>query len=208
MKTEVLFAYKLCQLINNYPLFRRDCCISVQGVPKKGLPWRCGYGIYRTIQKQIISSRPREASNPNTGTFFIFLWRGLEFGPLIGAHFFSPERQRNEYIVFVEWYLTGEYQSIWRTSYVPNTVTAPNPRRNSLDDKPRLHDEMSETNRIILATAPLYTSQAVLTFWRRNYFLILAHPVYKMWIIQEPNTLELWNKMHFEEKKTESVYHV
>ena len=23
------------------------------------------------------------------------------------------------------------------------------------------------------------------------FFLILAHPVYKMWIIQEPNTLEL-----------------
>jgi len=34
------------------------------------------------------------------------------------------------------------------------------------------------------------------------FFLILAHPVYKMWIIQEPNTLELWNKLHFEEKKT------
>ena len=27
-----------------------------------------------------------------------------------------------------------------------------------------------------------------------------------MWIIQEPNTLELWNKLHFEEKKTESIY--
>jgi len=41
-----------------------------------------------------------------------------------------------------------------------------------------------------------------LTFWRRNYFfLILAHTAYKMWIIQEPNTLELWNKLHFEEKK-------
>jgi len=39
-------------------------------------------------------------------------------------------------------------------------------------------------------------------------FLILAHPVYKMWIIQEPNTLELLKKLHFEEKKTESVYHV
>jgi len=38
-------------------------------------------------------------------------------------------------------------------------------------------------------------------------FLILAHPVYKIWIIQEPNTLELWNKLHFEEKK-ESLYHV
>ena len=29
------------------------------------------------------------------------------------------------------------------------------------------------------------------------FFLILAHPVYKMWIIQEPNTLELSNKLHF-----------
>ena len=48
-----------------------------------------------------------------------------------------------------------------------------------------------------------------LTFWLWNYFfLILAHPVYKIWITQEPNTLELWNKMHFEEEKTESIYHV
>jgi hypothetical protein len=41
------------------------------------------------------------------------------------------------------------------------------------------------------------------------FFLILAHPVYKMRIIQEPNKLELWNKLHFEEeKKTESIYYV
>ena len=40
------------------------------------------------------------------------------------------------------------------------------------------------------------------------FFLILAHPVYKMWIILEPNTLELWNILHFEEEKTESIYHV
>ena len=33
-------------------------------------------------------------------------------------------------------------------------------------------------------------------------FLIFAHPVYKMWKIQEPNRLEVWNKMHFEEKKS------
>ena len=39
-------------------------------------------------------------------------------------------------------------------------------------------------------------------------FLILAHPVYKMWLIQEPNTLELWKKLYFEEKKTESIHHV
>jgi len=37
-------------------------------------------------------------------------------------------------------------------------------------------------------------------------FFILAHPVYKMWIIQEPNMLELWNKLRSEEKTTESIY--
>ena len=40
------------------------------------------------------------------------------------------------------------------------------------------------------------------------FFLILAHPVYKMWKIQKPNMLELWNKLHFEEEKKESIYHV
>jgi len=39
-------------------------------------------------------------------------------------------------------------------------------------------------------------------------FLLLANPVYKKWIKQEPNMLELWNKLHFEEKETESMYHV
>jgi len=33
------------------------------------------------------------------------------------------------------------------------------------------------------------------------FFLISAHPVYKMWLIQEPKKLALWNKLHFEEKK-------
>jgi len=32
------------------------------------------------------------------------------------------------------------------------------------------------------------------------YIQILAHPVGKMRIIQEPNKLALWNKRHFEEK--------
>jgi len=36
------------------------------------------------------------------------------------------------------------------------------------------------------------------------FFLILAHPVYNMWITQEPNKLELWNKLHFEERERES----
>ena len=33
------------------------------------------------------------------------------------------------------------------------------------------------------------------------FFLISAHPVYKMWIIQKPKKLALWNKLHFEEEK-------
>ena len=40
------------------------------------------------------------------------------------------------------------------------------------------------------------------------FFLILAHSEYKTWIKQEPNVLELLTKLHFEEKKTESIYHV
>ena len=33
------------------------------------------------------------------------------------------------------------------------------------------------------------------------FFFNFSTPVYKMWIIQEPNKLELWNKLHFEEEK-------
>jgi len=40
------------------------------------------------------------------------------------------------------------------------------------------------------------------------FFFNFSTPLNKMWILQEPNKLELWNKLHFEEKKTESIYHV
>jgi len=40
------------------------------------------------------------------------------------------------------------------------------------------------------------------------FFFNFSTPVYKMWIIQETKKLELWNKLHFEEEKTESIYHV
>jgi len=40
------------------------------------------------------------------------------------------------------------------------------------------------------------------------YIEILAHPVGKMRIIQDQNKVALWNKRHFEEKKTEIMEHV
>jgi len=40
------------------------------------------------------------------------------------------------------------------------------------------------------------------------YIYILAHSVGKMRIIQEPKNVALWNKRHFEEKKTEIMQHV
>ena len=46
----------------------------------------------------------------------------------------------------------------------------------------------------------------LLTFWGRNYFFNLPHSVYKMWITQEPNKLDLWNKLHFKEKKKNGKY--
>ena len=39
-----------------------------------------------------------------------------------------------------------------------------------------------------------------------EFFFNFSTPVYKMWIIQEPNTLELWNKLHFEEKKRRILF--
>jgi hypothetical protein len=50
--------------------------------------------------------------------------------------------------------------------------------------------------------------QIINLFVPELFFLILAHPVYKMWIIQEPNTSELWNKLHFEDEKMESICYV
>ena len=52
--------------------------------------------------------------------------------------------------------------------------------------------------------------QDVLKLKKNNsgVFLVLSHSVYKMWIIQEPNTIKLWHKMHFEEENTESIHHV
>ena len=60
-----------------------------------------------------------------------------------------------------------------------------------------------------IQTFGLYFSSwrhATLTFWRHIIFLILAHPVQEMWIMQEPNTLELLNKLHFEEEKKNGEY--
>jgi len=45
-----------------------------------------------------------------------------------------------------------------------------------------------------------------INFLAPEFFFILAHPVYKMLITQEPNTLELRNKLHFEEEKKRRVY--
>ena len=55
-------------------------------------------------------------------------------------------------------------------------------------------------------------------FWRGKngeYILCLKYSVpifveliYKMWIIVERNTLELLNKLHFEEEITERIYYV
>ena len=60
-----------------------------------------------------------------------------------------------------------------------------------------------------LNTAVLLHNLTILTLWRRNFLLNFSTPVFKMWIIQEPKKVALWNKRHFEErKKTEIMQHV
>ena len=60
------------------------------------------------------------------------------------------------------------------------------------------------TMRVFKKTSKVYGSFILLA--PELFFLILAHSVYKMWIIQEPNTSELWNKLHFEDRKKRRVY--
>ena len=49
---------------------------------------------------------------------------------------------------------------------------------------------------------------AEFTLCAEIFFKILAHSVFKMWILQEPKEISLWNKRHLEEKRTEIVQHV
>ena len=81
-----------------------------------------------------------------------------------------------------------------------------------------------QARRLSVATLPLWCScvrvdvPTLLTVWpctawwlnfrRRNFLLNFSTPVFKMWIIQKPKKVALWNKRHFEEEKTESVQHV
>ena len=64
----------------------------------------------------------------------------------------------------------------------------------------RLHFEEEEEERRVYTMFKIF-----LTFGCRNYFLNFSTPYIKMWIIQEPNTLELWNKLHFEEEEKRRV---
>jgi len=72
---------------------------------------------------------------------------------------------------------------------------------------PQQFPELLPICKFILRIPVARFSLTHLTFWRRNYFffLILAYSVYKTWIKQEPNKLELWNKLHFEERKKRRV---
>jgi len=63
----------------------------------------------------------------------------------------------------------------------------------SLPCLPVIFDYVVESDRSLVAVVNLLAPEL--------FFFILAQPVYKMLILQEPNTLELWNKLHFEEKK-------
>ena len=70
---------------------------------------------------------------------------------------------------------------------------------------------ISEVSPRDLPTYPVAVSTpiSILTFWRRIFFFqILAHPVFKMWVIQKTNKVALRNKRHFEEKKMEIIQHV
>ena len=75
------------------------------------------------------------------------------------------------------------------------------------------HLEVDKSRSISQPNLSPFTVITVLCVDRFNllateFFQILAHPVFKMWVIQKPSKVALWNKRHFEEKKMEIIQHV
>jgi len=60
-----------------------------------------------------------------------------------------------------------------------------------------LYYNTSEGVKVIHKSMILIIKDVINLFGAGFIFLILAHSVNKMWIIQEPNKLELWNKLQF-----------
>ena len=73
----------------------------------------------------------------------------------------------------------------------------------------KLNNTVTKYVRIMKQTAFWREKKTEIIYYGAGIFFNFSTPVYKMWIIQEPNTSELWNKLHFEEgEKTDSIYHV
>ena len=51
-------------------------------------------------------------------------------------------------------------------------------------------------------------SNAFFNLLATDFFSNFSTPVFKMWVIQKPNKVALWNKRHFEEEKMEVIQHV
>ena len=93
--------------------------------------------------------------------------------------------------------LLGVFRSISKTDYYLRHICLPARKKNSYStwwifakfDIWVLFRKSAEKNSSINLLATDFFCQ------------ILAHPVFKMWVIQKPNKVALWNKRHFEEKK-------
>jgi hypothetical protein len=72
-----------------------------------------------------------------------------------------------------------------------------------------LHCNVTRTLLILFiansAKSSLFTNVVLNLLAPEFYILLLAHPVCKMWIIQKPEKVALWNKRHFEEKNGKCV---
>ena len=102
--------------------------------------------------------------------------------------------------IFVVWLVTPKIQklrkmTLWNTSKIEKSEACLAAQQISLFlCKPKIQYDVYKNMQLV--HYPL-----LLTFWWRIFFQILAHPVFKVCVIQKPNKVALWNKRHFEEKK-------
>ena len=67
-----------------------------------------------------------------------------------------------------------------------------------LDGRMWCHDHSKHYCLILFHLSHKQKVKRILTLWRRNFLLNFSTPVFKMWIIQEPKKVALWNKRHFD----------
>ena len=161
---------------------------------KSVLLFKTVFSFHRSRESAVLTSASANGQEDRRAVFRFRIWRG---------NFFLS--QLSGYVVHPVSHLTCAVKALSAgIKWLVCEDAHPFPSQVAKAELPL--KQVTETQRGSSYSSTLSLTSALdwgvwLTFWRRIFLQILAHPVFKMWVIQKPNKVALWNKRHFEEKK-------